>query len=68
METLTVSVHIVQLENADGDVVDVHYYCSDYCARTDYDYNGWFGCVEIEEPTPCGSCGAILGGWLSSSL
>jgi hypothetical protein len=57
METLTVSVHVVQLEDVHGDVVDYNYYCSDYCARTDGDYAGWFGCVEIDAPVECAACG-----------
>ena len=31
------------------DVLDVRYYCSDYCAKTDAEYDGWNGCNEIHD-------------------
>jgi hypothetical protein len=40
------------------DVLDVHYYCSDYCAKTDAEYDGWNGCNEIHDyPFMCNADG-----------
>lgn len=48
--------HAVIIENADGEVVDVNYYCSDYCAQDDKHYAGWNGCHEIHDsPKWCAS-------------
>lgn len=57
-------MHIVWMEDEDGDATDARYYCSDYCARTDDHYAGWDGCHELDYCTPCESCGA----WIESSL
>lgn len=42
------------------DVIDVRYYCSDYCAKNDADYEGWNGCCDVFAPVAC-SCGTLLG-------
>jgi hypothetical protein len=56
--------HIVTIEDEDtGDIVDVSYYCSDTCAKTDSYYQGWNGCHEAIS-APCAHCGAITG-WLA---
>lgn len=55
--------HVVILEDEAGEVVDVNYYCSDYCARGDDAYAGWYG--DAEPPyvdTPCGGCGTTITG------
>ena len=56
------SCHEVAHEDKSGDIVEVSQYCSDSCAQTDEDYDGWNGCQEIEvpdgRPIPvCESCG-----------
>jgi hypothetical protein len=55
-------MHGVLVEDAQGDLVDIHYYCSDWCARTDPLYNGWNGCNEIEFGEKCQNCGADIAG------
>ena len=55
--------HLVMHEDQAGQLVDVTYYCSDYCARSDKDYAGWFGCQEIPsewKPVFCASCETAL--------
>lgn len=42
------------------DVLDVNYYCSDYCAKNDADYDGWNGCNDVFSPETC-PCGTRLG-------
>jgi hypothetical protein len=38
--------HIVTVNDSNGDLVDVRWYCSDFCAKTDPKYAGWNGCHE----------------------
>ena len=55
--------HIVWHEDKEGQAIDVTYYCSDYCARSDKDYAGWNGCFEIPaecESVFCGLCKTAL--------
>lgn len=59
--------HVVLLEDKNGNTVDQHTYCSDYCAQSDPAYAGWYGCVELYAPEVCGTCGATLGYWDDSS-
>lgn len=54
-------MHQVLIEDANGDVWDAHYYCSDYCARQDPDYAGWNGCNEPPDYTVvCGHCEELV--------
>lgn len=48
--------HFVDLEDKDGQVVDRHYYCSDFCASTDPEYQGWDGANELFSNECCGNC------------
>jgi len=51
--------NIVIKSDSKGDTIDVSYYCSDFCAKHDKDYNGWYGCVEVSEemkPVFCLTC------------
>ena len=48
--------NIVLKEDLNGDTVDVSYYCTDYCAKTDPDYAGWYGCVEAGRQERCNYC------------
>lgn len=50
--------NIVIIEDAQGDALDQHVYCSDDCAGTDPAYAGWYGCVELERDEWCAACGA----------
>ena len=55
--------HLVTHEDQEGQLVDITYYCSDFCARSDKDYAGWFGCQEIPnecEPIFCALCKTAL--------
>jgi len=44
----------------DEQVVDAIYYCSDACAKTDKNYEGWNGCNDVYQPETC-VCGERLG-------
>lgn len=51
--------HIVIKTDSKGDTIELVYYCSDTCAKSDTEYAGWYGCVEIATeslPQFCGSC------------
>lgn len=58
--------HIVTIEDKSGDIVDVNYYCSDFCAKTDVHYRGWNGCHETIS-AECECCGTITG-WLGEEV
>jgi len=52
--------HLVTIDDADGNVIDAHWYCSDTCARADHSYAGWNGCHVISTDygfITCGTCG-----------
>lgn len=55
--------HMVLIEDKQGELVDIHYYCSDYCARTDEDYAGWHGANELESCELCEYCGTLIEGY-----
>ncbi len=55
--------HLVMVEDSAGDLVDLHYYCSDACAKTDPLYAGWYGCHELEACENCKSCEYHLVGY-----
>lgn len=55
--------HLVIIEDTDGELEDIHYYCSDYCAQSDNGYGGWNGANELESCEPCESCGALIEGY-----
>ena len=52
--------HAVIKEDSNGDLVDVKYYCSDYCAKGDPDYAGWNGAHELSIAERCNGCGRAL--------
>jgi hypothetical protein len=57
--------HFVLVEEQEC-LVDIHYYCSDFCAKSDSLYAGWFGNQEIHDsPEWCASCGDALGYYTS---
>jgi hypothetical protein len=45
--------NVVTIDDARGDVVDANYYCSDECAKSDENYAGWYGCVELDFGQKC---------------
>ena len=49
-------MHLVLIEDKNGDTVDANYYCSDFCAKADDNYNGWNGCHELERNDYCNNC------------
>jgi hypothetical protein len=48
------------IEDAKGDLVEIEYYCSDYCAKSSEHYAGWYGCVELYTQQYCQNCGKTL--------
>lgn len=53
---------VLQFDELD-EMIDARYYCSDGCAKTDRDYEGWHGCEEIQvslNPWHCPNCGDEL--------
>jgi len=49
--------HITLIEDESGDLLDVKYFCSDYCAQSDPHYAGWYGCVEVVDKDEwCTTC------------
>ncbi len=64
--------HIHRHEDEDGNLVDVTYYCSDWChrdhcLRTGLAYEGWDGCHEVESDQQCANCEANINGLESSN-
>ena len=65
--------HIRQIHDDTGDLVDLVYFCSDYCNRgwhpegiTDHGvepYGGWHGCHEIESDEICAGCEDVIEGY-----
>lgn len=54
--------HLVLHEDEAGELEDVTYYCSDWCARKDEDYAGWYGCMTPSATVACPSCGTVMEG------
>ena len=54
--------HFVLIEDAQGELVDVEVYCSDFCARQSSCYAGWYGAQEVEFDTKCTLCGEVVKG------
>lgn len=53
--------HANIIEDAQGELEDIRYYCSDWCAKFDsHLYAGWNGCHELYEPTNCHTCETAL--------
>jgi hypothetical protein len=60
--------HYYEHEDANGDLVDLTIFCSDYChlfycMTQERKYKGWNGCHEQEETTNCAYCGALIEGY-----
>ncbi len=51
------------IEDANGDLIDLEYFCSDSCAKFSDNYNGWYGCHELYRPEVCQTCGTELAYW-----
>ena len=48
--------HFVDIDDANGDVIDREYYCTDTCAKTSSSYGGWNGAQELDTPEICNFC------------
>lgn len=55
--------HVIPIEDARGDLVDLLYFCSDYCARQHPLYAGWNGCHESQSCEACCECDEIIKGF-----
>ena len=54
--------HLVIIEDSNGEVVNLAYFCSDEHAQEHDNYAGWYGCHEIHDtPQTCETCGQELG-------
>ena len=54
--------HFVFIDDAYGDLIDLHTYCSDTCAWTDDAYAGWNGAHELEFDSYCDNCNKTIPG------
>ena len=52
--------NVNQIEDSNKDLVDLEYFCSDFCARQSENYDGWFGCVELHTLEFCLTCAKPL--------
>ena len=62
--------HLRQINDSEGELVDLVYFCSDSCNR-DWNpdgvadkgvepYGGWYGCQEINSDEDCAGCGHTI--------
>ena len=49
-------MNVVLIEDSIGDIVEIRNYCSDFCAKFDPNYDGWYGCVVAEYEVVCYGC------------
>lgn len=56
--------HFVIVEDAQGELIDLEVYCSDFCAKTSNSYAGWYGAQEVEFDTVCAReyCESVIHG------
>lgn len=59
--------HYYEVDDANGDLIDLVVLCSDYCHQSycrdnGKEYGGWNGCHEQEFSTTCQYCGAEIQG------
>ena len=59
--------HYHELDDDQGDLVDLVTLCSDWCHRcwcdgNDAIYGGWNGCHELEFQDSCAQCGVVIPG------
>ena len=53
--------HLGYVEDDNGNVVQLNYYCSDYCnSEHNVNYAGWNGCHENHHAEYCGNCGTLI--------
>jgi hypothetical protein len=52
--------HLNTIEDETGDLIDLEYFCGDYCAQFSDNYKGWYGCIEIYTPENCQTCNTGL--------
>lgn len=61
----TTTIHMMFLYDTNGDVVDYHSFCSDYCHRQWCDdfgqsYQGWNGAHEVDYTHHCLNCDEVM--------
>ena len=54
--------HLVFPINEDTTEDNLEVFCSDHCAQTSSNYNGWNGCHEIFYDESCRNCNQIIKG------
>jgi len=54
--------HLVFPINGDTTEDNLEIFCSDFCAQTSQNYNGWNGCHEILQNELCNHCNEIIKG------
>ena len=53
--------HIGYIEDDNNQLIELNYYCSDFChSQHDINYDGWNGCHEIETAEYCANCGQLI--------
>ncbi len=53
--------HLGYVLDSEGELVDLNYYCSDYCnAEHNVNYAGWNGCYENHSSEVCANCGCVI--------
>jgi hypothetical protein len=52
--------HLNTIEDATGELIDLEYFCGDFCAQFSDNYKGWYGAMEIYTPENCQTCGYAL--------
>lgn len=52
-------MNIVIITDPNGDTSDIATYCCDEHARTNPNYDGWYGCVENDSQFACAYCGDL---------
>jgi hypothetical protein len=64
--------HEIQIDDANGELIDIVNVCTDscnrtYCVRVELTYQGWSGCHELEHTDYCANCGVVLPGFAGDS-
>ena len=50
--------HVGYIEDDNGDLVELNYYCSDFCnSQHNVNYDGWDGCHENQHAEYCANVG-----------
>ena len=49
------------IDDTDGQLIDIEYFCSDSCATESKNYKGFYPCVELDHLEKCQTCNVKLG-------